>query len=116
MGDLEGAVELARQAVDPAYSAGDVLTCGPAVTVLVESLLARGTEVDIAEAEAAIHRLATAPTDRGFVLYELPLLRMRALLARVDGDDDRYRQFADRYRRMAADLGFEGHMAVAATM
>jgi adenylate cyclase len=83
--------------------------------VLVESLLRRGTEADIAEAEAAIGRLAV-PTDPGFVLYELPLLRLRALLARTHGDEISYRHYCDRYRAMATTLGFEGHMQMAEAM
>jgi adenylate cyclase len=88
----------------------------PAVTVLVESLLKRGADGDLAEAEAAVERLAAVPTDPGFVLHELPLLRLRALLARAHCDEAGYREFAERYREMANDLGFEGHMAIAATM
>jgi hypothetical protein len=41
---------------------------------------------------------------------ELPLLRLRALLARVHGDEGRYRDFRDRYRDTATTLGFEGHI------
>jgi hypothetical protein len=37
-------------------------------------------------------------------------------LARAHGGETGYRDFADRYRAMANDLGFEGHMAIAATM
>jgi hypothetical protein len=43
-------------------------------------------------------------------------LRLRALLARTHGDEAGYRQFADRYRTMANDLGFEGHIAIAEAM
>ena len=74
---------------------------GVATTTLVESLLRRGADGDIAEARAAIDTLAAVPTDPGYVLHELPLLRMRALLARAQGDEDGYRDFADRYRTMA---------------
>jgi adenylate cyclase len=89
---------------------------GPAVTVLVESLLGRGSDSDIAEDAAAIDRLAAVPVDPGFVLHELPLLRLRALLARARGDDAGYRSFANRYCAMANDVGFEGHMAIAEAM
>jgi adenylate cyclase len=116
LGDVDGAIELARKTVDFLYSVGDVLTRGPAVTTLVESLLARGDTPDVAEAEAAVDRLASVPTDLGFVLFELPMLRMRALLARARGDEVGYRGFAERYRTMANDLSFEGHMAIAAQM
>ena len=107
---------MARAAVDFLFDSGDMTSRGPAVTVLVESLLQRDAEGDVAEAQAAIERLAAVPTDPGFVLHELPLLRLRALLARTHGDETGYRDFTDRYRAMANDLGFEGHMAIAARM
>jgi adenylate cyclase len=116
LGDVDGAIELARSNVDCLFDSGDMMSRGPAVTVLVEALLRRGTELDLAEAKSAVDRLAAVPTDPGFVLHELPLLRMRALLARAHGDEAGYRDFADRYRDMANDLGFEGHMAIAAAM
>jgi hypothetical protein len=50
------------------------------------------------------------------VLFEVPLLRMRALLARAGGDAATYAQFRDRYRDMAKTLGFEGHIALAEAM
>jgi adenylate cyclase len=86
------------------------------VTVLVELLLLRSTEADLHEAEAAIDRLAAAPTEPGFIVYEVALLRLRALLARSRGDHASYRQFAIRYRKMAARCGYEGHMATAEAM
>ncbi len=49
-------------------------------------------------------------------MYELPLLRMRALLARAQGDDRGYRDWRDRYREMATSLGFEGHVKLAEQM
>ena len=42
--------------------------------------------------------------------------RSRALLARVHGDEARYRDYRDRYRAMARSLGFEGHMKWAEEM
>jgi hypothetical protein len=86
----------------------------PARDVLVETLLDRGA--DVAEAEAAIERLAVAPADEGLVIREIWLLRLRALLARAHGDAVAYTQLRDRYRDMARTLGFEGHMAWAAVM
>ena len=49
-----------------------------------------GTESDVAEAEAAIERLAAAPADDGLVIRDIWLLRMQALLARARGDDTAY--------------------------
>jgi adenylate cyclase len=57
-----------------------------------------------------------AQTDPGFVLNEIQLLRMRALLAQAKGDDAGYRDYADRYLHMAKSLGFEGHIARAEAM
>ena len=91
---------------------GDVAATG----VLVETLLDRGADGDLAEAEAAIERLATAPADEGLVIREIWLLRLQALLARAHGDDARYREYRDRYRDMAKKLGFEGHIAWAEAM
>jgi hypothetical protein len=115
-GDVDGAILAARAAVDFLFGTGDMTARGPAVTVLVESLLRRGNETDLAEANAAIDRLAAVPVDAGFVLHELPLLRLRALRARAVGDEAGYAEFAGRYRTMANDLDFEGHMAIAAAM
>jgi hypothetical protein len=100
-----------RSTVDHLFREGLLLFWGvPATGVLVETLLDRGTEDDVAEAEAATTRLADAPADDGLVIRDIWLLRMRALLARAQGDEDGYRDYRDRYRRMATDLGFEGHM------
>ncbi len=115
-GDLDGAIELARGTLQFLFDSGDMSTRGPTLTVLVESLLQRGSEADLAEAEAAIERLAAVPTDPGFVLHELPIRRLRALLARAHGDEASYRVYAENYRQMAIDVGFEGHMAVAEAM
>ena len=89
---------------------------GPPTSVLVEALLRRNADGDVQQAQAAIDRLAAVPTEPGFVLHELPLLRLRALLARAHGDDTAYRDYRDRYRAMATSLGFEGHMKWAEAM
>ena len=47
----------------------------------------------MAEAEAAIERLAAAPADEGLVMRDIWLLRLRALLARAHGDDAAYATF-----------------------
>ena len=82
----------------------------------METLLDRGTDGDVAEAEAAIERLAAAPADEGLVIRDIWLLRLRALLARARGDNVAYRDYQDRYRAMAESLGFEGHIAWAEAM
>ena len=57
-----------------------------------------------------------APTDDGFVIREIWLLRLHALLARAQGDEAAYRDYRDRYRAMATSLGFEGHTKWAEAM
>jgi len=116
-GDRDGAIPLIRAAADHLFREGLLQICGvPATGVLVETLLDRGTESDVAEAEAAIERLTAAPADEGLVMREVWLLRLRALLARATGDDTAYHDYRDRYRAMAASLGFEGHMKWAEAM
>jgi hypothetical protein len=111
-GDRDQAIPLMRDAVDHLVRDGQLLSWGiPATGVLVETLLDRGADRDVAEAEAAIERLAAAPADEGLVLREIWLLRLRALLARAHGDDTAYRALRDHYRDMAKTLGYEGHMA-----
>ena len=106
-----------RAAVDHLFRQGRLLMWGiPATGVLVETLLDRGTESDVAEAEAAIERLASAPAEEGLVIRDIWLLRLRALLARAHGDETAYRDLRDRYRDMATSLGFEGHIAWAEAM
>ena len=98
-------------------ASGRLLVWGiPATGVLVETLLDRGRMTDVAEAEAAIDRLAAAPADDGLVIRDIWLLRLRALLAHAHGDDTAYRDYRDRYRAMATSLGFEGHMKWAEAM
>jgi class 3 adenylate cyclase len=116
-GDRDEAIPLMRAAVDDLFREGQLLGWGvPATGVLVETLLDRGTDNDVAEAEAAIERLAAAPTDDRLAGRDILLLRLRALLARAHGDAAAYADFRDRYRDMAKTLGFEGHMAWAEAM
>ena len=115
-GDHDGAIPLMRAAVDHLSREGWVLLGTNATDVLVETLLDRGAESDVAEAEAAIERLAAAPTDEGLVLLDIWLLRLRALLAQAHGDEAGYRDYRDRYRAMATSLGFEGHTKWAEAM
>jgi adenylate cyclase len=87
-----------------------------ATSVLVDALLQRGIDGDIEEAQSAIERVAAVEVEPGLVLYDIWTLRMRALLARAKHEDTAYRELRDRYRMMAGELGFEGHMAWAEAM
>jgi len=116
-GDRAEALPLMLAAVDHLFRQGRLLIHGVAATgVLVEALLDRRADGDVAEAEAAIERLTAAPADEGLVIREIWLLRLRALLASAHGDDTSYHECGDRYRDMAKTLGYEGHIAWAEAM
>ena len=116
-GERDDAIPLMRAALDDLVREGKLLAWGiPATGVLVETLLDRGTDADVVEAEAAIERLATAPAEDGLVIREIWLQRLWALLARAHGDTVAYRDFRDCYRDMAQSLGLEGHIAWAEAM
>ena len=115
-GDHEGALAQMRAATNDLFRAGQHSYGIPASGFLVDTLLERGTQDEVAEAEAVIDRLAAVPTDEGLVIRDVWLLRLRALLARAHGDEPGYRDYRDRYREMARTLGFEGHIAWAEGM
>jgi len=115
-GDLNGAIALSQKVVDDLLASGGCIWTAFAVAVYAEALLRRGEDADVGEAQTAVDRLAEVPTDPGFVLNEIWLLRLRAQLAKVNADDATYRDYRDRYRKMATELGFEGHMAWAEAM
>lgn len=106
-GDLDGAIDMARAVVDGAYESGDMIWRGRATEVLVKLLIRRGSAGDLHEAQEAIDRLASVPTDPGFVLHELPILRSRALLALAHGDETSCRNLTERHRAKAEAVGFE---------
>jgi adenylate cyclase len=115
-GDLNDAIDSARAVLASLSPSGRCTWGALATAALVEALLRRCSETDLREAQAAIDELAAVPTDPGFVLHDVWLLRLRALLAQAESDEASYRDHRDRYRKMATDLGFEGHMAWAESM
>jgi hypothetical protein len=116
-GDRHAGIPQIRAAIDDLFRQGQTLGWGiPATGVLVETLLIRADDGDLTEAEAAIDRLAATQADEQLVIRDVWLLRMRTLLARARGDESGYRAYRDRYRAMATELGFEGHIAWAEAM
>jgi adenylate cyclase len=116
LGELDDAIELIRATVDRTCMSG-LMTWVPNTSVLfVELLLRRGDVADLRDAAAAVDRLAAAAQDCRLTFLDLALVRLRALVARARGDEASYRDYRDRYRVMANELGFEGHMAWAEAM
>jgi adenylate cyclase len=115
-GDLDRAIELSRTTADHLFDVGGMVWTSVVTAVLAEALLQRGGAGDFEEARAAIDRLAAAPLEREFMLRDVFLLRLRALLAHSRGDDAGYRDYRDHYRARAISLGFEGHMKWAEAM
>lgn len=115
-GRIDEGVSTARSAVDELFHTDNLANSHSGITTFVEALLARGSGDDLDEAEAAINRLAATRPGARWTLRDIYVLRLRALLARGRGDDGAYRDYRDRYRAMAIDLGYEGHMQWSAEM
>jgi class 3 adenylate cyclase len=109
-GDRDAAIPVMREAVDELHHAGRPGYGVWGTGILVETLLERGAQGDVAEAEQLIERLANLRSNQHSAIRDIWLLRLRALLARARGDDAAYRDLVSRYRAMAESLGFEGHI------
>jgi ATP/maltotriose-dependent transcriptional regulator MalT len=109
-GERDAAIAVMRKAVDDMFEEGQLAYGVSATHVVVETLLDRGADGDVAEAQNVIERLANLDTEEGWVTHSIWLLRLRALLAQANGEEAAYRDYRDRYRAMATSLGFEGHM------
>jgi hypothetical protein len=115
-GDRDAAIPVVCQAVDELHQAGRPFFGVWGTGVLVETLLERGAEGDISEAQEAIG---------GWRTYWQTTVR-RYLRSRCCGCARCWRghvvtrlgnrDYRDRYRRMAESLGFEGHIALAQAM
>ncbi|MEZ0339544.1 AAA family ATPase [Mycobacterium sp. pV006] len=106
-GDLSGAINNVRGSISDMRAAGEVLSMGVATSILVESLVKRGSAGDLAEATAAVDQLSSATAASGLALYRVPMLRLRALLAEAVGDDDGRHTYLDRARAAAATSDYE---------
>ena len=115
-GDRDAAIAVMRQAVDELHQAGRRFYGVWGTGVLVETLLERGAEGDLAEAQEAIDWVANLRADEDSAMLGITSLRLRALLARARGDAAAYADLRDRYRTMAESLGYEGHIARAEAM
>ena len=110
-GERDEAIVLMRAAADDLFRYERLQPYGAVATgLLMETLLERGADGDVAEAEAAFERLIAAPAEDGLVTREIWLPRLRAGLQRARGDEAGYREYRSRYRDLAETLGFEGHV------
>jgi adenylate cyclase len=116
LGDVDSAITSAGRVLDDLDRSGGAIYRGAATTVLVTSLLQRTAEGDLERARATIESLAAAPSDEGSVMNDLPLMRLRAMLAAETGEEHVYRQLANRYRARADALAFDGHILNASAM
>ena len=111
-GHLDIAVDELRGAGIRVFQRGQFAHGVVATRFLVEALLQRGGRDDVSEADAAIERLASAGRD-DLAVVDVVLHRLRALLARAQGDDATFRVSLSRCLERATALGFEGHAAMA---
>lgn len=115
-GNRDAAVAVMRQAVEDLRRAENLFYGVWGTGVLVETLLARAAEGDLAEAEEAIHWLTGLGDDQGSAMCEITLLRLNALLSRARGGEVAYPDLVGRYRAKAESLGFERHIDWAEAM
>lgn len=115
-GDGAGAVAGLRTLVRDLRDQGEMGWRSLATELLAELLLRHGGVAGLDEAGTAIDDLAALTRARGAIAYDPPVLRLRALLARSDGDHVAARDMTRQYLDSATKLGFEGHMAAAAAM
>lgn len=116
-GDRDEAIRQLRAVIDRLAREAQLLGWGiPATSFLVETLLDRAEARDIAEAEAAVNRLAAVSAGDNLAVRDIQLLRLRALLASAHDDAATYARLRDRYCDMAKTLDFQGHIGWAAKM
>ncbi len=112
-GEVDNAIRRWRAVAEELEHAGAPSNLDLPLIFMAEQLLARG---DYDEAAREIDRLEALGWDREWSSRNMSALRLRVELAQARGDQTAYRELRDRFRAMANDLGFEGHMAWAAAL
>jgi hypothetical protein len=115
-GDRDVGIAVIRQGVDTLRHAGRLGYGVWGATVLVEALLDRRREGDVADADEAIDWLTELAPEQDSAMLDLMLVRLTAMRARAGGDGISYRTWAQRYRADAESLGFEAHIGAARAM
>ena len=110
VGDRNAAIALMREAFDELYGKGRLGYAVAGTVILVEALIERGGDGDVAEAQATIDRLASGQGKYDSAIFDITLLRLRTMVARARGDHDLHHELVTRYRAMAESLGFDGHI------
>jgi adenylate cyclase len=114
-GDYDSALARMLVSVDEISTQHQAVYLVGATGLLVEALLGRAADSDLADADAAVKRLEVLRGD-DWVARDVMVLRLRTLLAKAHGDETGYRELRDRYRAQATALDFEGHMQWAESM
>lgn len=109
-GDRDAAIAVMREATGELCSVGNLFYGLWATGVLVETLLERGAEGDLTEAERAIDRLTELWSDHPSAMYEVTLLRLQTMLCRARGDQGAFNDLAARYLACAEAFDFERHI------
>ncbi len=114
-GECDAAIAAMRDAVDELYAGARWGWLVAGIAILVETLLDRGSDSDLAEADAAIGKLGIFRRESDSVIVDITARRLGAMLARARGDEDAPK-LANEYLAMAQSLGFEGHIGWASAM
>ncbi len=112
-GREEQAIARWRALADEMIDNGNLANIDVPMMFTAEALMSRG---DYDEAKLEIERLAETTSGRGWKSRDISVLRLRVLHAHARGDGTVYVDLRNRYRTMAAELGFEGHIKWAAEM
>jgi class 3 adenylate cyclase len=115
LGDRDAAIAMMRDSVDELYREARIGYFVAGVANLVEALIERGADGDLADAEALIDQMAGMRADEVLAIRDITLLRLRAALARARADPD-YPELVEQYRVMAQSHGYDGHLAWAQAM
>ncbi len=115
-GDDDGGISEMARCVDAVFANGLCFYRTGATGLLVETLVDRGADEDLAHADSAVDRLAAKWEERPSPARDIMALRLRTMIAKARGDEAAYYEMRGRYRTMARSLGFEGHIAWAEAM
>lgn len=109
-GDLDGAIDRLRAVSGDIYDTRNLGNSDIATAMLVETLLERGTDDDLIEAEAAIDTMMTTLGSQLLVSRDVMVARLRTLVACARGDMAAYRGLKEQYRALATRYDCRGHL------